>query len=530
VTRATVPQTVAIEATRPTRKAKLVVMVLLVLCTLGARLPGLLHDALWQDEIGVERVISQPSVADAITTIVHRESTPPAFYLLARAANRVVPGLEPAPRARAVRVLPLAFSLGCTILTFLLACELMPLWGAALAGVLAAFASQLVVHGSELRSYPLLAFVCVAFALALERAGARPSLARLMLLSLTVAFASLTHYFFLFTFMAGALWLFVSGLPRAALARVGVALAIGLVPLALWSPSWVRQYRNGIYGTAPRPFDLGRVLDLFPSLLAPQPFVTGTSLVTHPVTSVGAAMPVLVTLAVLVPGVLLLRVREGRLCGLLLVVPFGLVTSLVAVTGERVYSSRNLIGIAPFAATALAWGCVALPWRRVSYAAGLLVGALVVSGFVYGQINYGRTPYDRIAAVMIAQGFRPGEPIYWFGGSGGAAPVGWYLTSHEAADTWPRLVHARPRKAGACRALEVVARTQAGRDWLAQHAGAVLAEASLPQYGDVPQAARQSVDARVARVRFSPGILERRAGATNMLLLRVAGTPSPCVR
>ncbi|HMK11962.1 MAG TPA: glycosyltransferase family 39 protein, partial [Acidimicrobiales bacterium] len=466
----------------------------------------------------------------AITTIVHRESTPPAFYLLARTSDRVVTGLKPASRARAVRALPLAFSVGCTLLTFLLACELLPLWGAALAGVLAAFATQLVVHGSELRSYPVLAFACVAFAVVLERAATRPSLTRLALLSITAAFASLTHYFFLFTFAAGVLWLLLSGLPRTALARVGVALAIGLVPLAIWSPNWLRQYRNGIYGTAPRPFNLGRVLDLFPSLLAPQPFVTDTSLVTHTVTSIGAAMPVLVTLAVLVPGVLLLRHREGRLCGLLLVVPFALVTVLVAVTGERVFSSRNLIGIVPFAAVALAWGCVALPWRRVSYAAGLLVGALVVAGFAYGQVSFGRTPYDRIAGAMIAQGFRPGEPIVWFGASGGSAPVGWYLTSHEPADSWPRLVHARPRKTGACRALEVVARTQAGHDWLAQHADDVLAQTSLPQYGDVPQAARQSVDATVARVRFRPGILERPAGATNWLLFRVAGTPSPCVR
>lgn len=530
MTRATVPHTVAVGATHATRKAKLVVLVLLVACTLGARLPGLLHDALWQDEIGVERVMSQPSVADAIATIVHRESTPPAFYLLARAADRLVAGRPQASRARAVRVLPLAFSLGCTVLTFLLACELLSLWGAALAGVLAAFASQLVVHGSELRSYPMFAFACVAFALALERAAARPSPGRLALLSITVVLASLTHYFFLFTFAAGVLWLLVSGVPRAILARVGVALAIGLVPLAIWSPNWLRQYRNGVYGTAPRPFNVGRVLDLFPSLLAPQPFVTDTSLVTHPVISVGAAMPVLVTLAVLVPGVLLLRSREGRLCGLLLVIPFALVTSLVAVTGERVFSSRNLIGLAPFAAIALAWGCEALPWRRVSYAAGLLVGALVVTGFTYGEISFGRTPYDRIAGAMIAQGFRPGEPIVWFGGSGGAAPVGWYLTSHEPDDTWPRLVHAKPRRTGACRAVEVVARTQAGRDWLARHTAAVVAETSVPQYGDVPQAARQSDDARVARVRFGPGILDRPAGGTSWLLLRVAGVRSPCVR
>lgn len=500
--------------------------VLLVACTLAVRVPGALHDALWQDEIGVERVVSQPSVAAAIDTIVHRESTPPAFYLLARTADHVVTGLAPASRARAVRVLPLAFSLGCTALTFLLALELLPLWGAALAGVLATFASELVVHGSELRSYSLLPFACVAFAVALEKAAARRSLLRLALLSLTVALGSLTHYFFLFTFAAGILWILVSRLPRAALIRVGVALAIGLVPLAVWSPNWLRQYQNGIYGTAPRPFNLGRVLDLFPSLLAPQPFVTDTSLVTHSVISVGALLPVLVTLAVLVPSVLLLRRPEGRLSGLFLVVPFVLVTSLVAVTGERVFSSRNLIGIAPFAAIALAWGCASLPWRRTAYAAGVLVGGLVVAGFSYGQVDFGRTPYDRIADTMLAQGFRPDEPISWFGNWGGHLPVAWYLTSAEPPDTWPRLVSARP-SGGTCRALEVVARTEAGRHWLTEHRADVVAEASLPSYGDVPQA-RRGPDVIVARLRWRKGILDRPTAAPNWFLFREPGTPSSC--
>jgi hypothetical protein len=362
----------------------------------------------------------------------------------------------------------------------------------------------------------------------LERAAARPSFIRLVLVSGAVALGSLTHYFFLFTFVAGLLWLVVSRLPRRTITRVSAALAIGLVPLAVWSPNWLRQYQHGIYGTAPRPFNLGRVLDLFPSLLAPQPLVNDTSLVTHSVVSVGAPVPVVVTLAVLLPAALLVRRREGRLCGLFVLVPFLLVTGLVTVTGDRVYSSRNLIGVAPFAAIALAWGCASLPWRRTAYAAGILVSGLVVAGFAYAQVDFGRTPYDRIADTMLAQGFRPDEPIFWFGNWGGSLPVAWYLTSHEPADTWPRLIVAKPRKTGTCGALEVVARTQAGRTWLAQHAGAILAKTSVPQYGDVPQAG-QGVDAVVARIRWSPGIVDRPAGAMDWFLFRVAGRQSPCL-
>jgi hypothetical protein len=194
-----------------------------------------------------------------------------------------------------------------------------------------------------------------------------------------------------------------------------------------------------------------------------------------------------------------------------------------------VFSTRNLIGLAPFAAIALAWGCVSLPWRRASYAAGVLVGGLVVAGFAYGQVDFGRTPYDRIADAMLAQGFQPGEPIVWFGGWGGHLPVGWYLTSGEPADTWPRLVTARPRKEGVCDAVEVVARTELGRRWLSAHSDSILAQVSYPQFEDVPQG-RQHGDAIVARLRWSPDVLERSPGAPDWFLFRVPGTPSPCVR
>jgi hypothetical protein len=520
---------VAARAPQPRRSKVLAVGALLLVCTLGVRLPGALHDALWQDEVGTEHVIAQTTLGDALHAIVHRESTPPAFYLLARAADRLAPSSTPASRVHTVRVLPLAFSLGCTALTFALALELLPLWGAALAGLLVSFGSILVVHGSELRSYPLLAFASVAFAITLENAAARPrSPARLALLSGAVALGSLTHYFFLFTLAAGVVWLLVSDRRRGTLVRVGAAVAVGLVPLAVWSPWWLRQYRNGIYGTAPRPFDLGRVLDLFPSLFAPQAIVNDTSLVTHSVLSLGALLPIAVTLVVLVPSALLLRSPKGRLCGILVLVPFVVITTMVAVTGERVFSSRNLIGITPFAAIAVAWGCVSLPWRRAEFAAGALVGAVVIAGYAYGEIDLGRTPYDRIAAALTAQGLHAGEPIVWYGSWGGHVPVGWYLRSGESADAESQLVVARPTS-GSCTAVEVVARTDSGRAWLAGHGRAVIARASFPSYGDVLQGSRNS-DVIVARLRWSPRILERPPGSTNRFLFRLAETRSPCVR
>ena len=226
-----------------------------------------------------------------------------------------------------------------------------------------------------------------------------------------------------------------------------------------------------------------------------------------------------------------------RSCALFVLIPFLVVSLMVWVTGARVYRDRNLIGVAPFAAIALAWGCAALPWRRVSLAASLLVGALTVAGFAYGQTALGRTPYDRIANTMLRQGFRRGEPIYWFGSWEGQFPVGWYLTSDEPANTWPRLVLGQPRK-GACRALEVVARTATGRLWLFRHRDEIISEKPLPAFGDVPQG-RRNPDLIVARLRWRGAIrplallvaddVERPTLATaNVFVLRVAGAEPSC--
>lgn len=472
-------------------------------------------------------MIAQPTVGAALHRIVRGESTPPVFFLLARSTDRALGGLEPVSRAKAVRALSIAFSLGCALLTFVLAYELMPLWAAALAGLLISLGSVGVVYGSLLRAYALLAFSCVAFAFLLKRAAERPSLLRLALLSGVVALGSLTHYFFLFTLGAGVLWLLVSALPRRAIVRAGAALAVGLIPLAVWSPYWLRQYHNGIYATTPL-ISVRHFLELLPLLFTPQAVVSST----------GIGISAAVTLAVLVSAGLLLRRREGRLCALFVLAPFLIVSLLAWASGERVYRDRNLIGVAPFAAIALAWGCAAIPWRRASSAAGLLLAALLVAGFVYGEVDLGRTPYDRIASEMRRQGFHRGDPIIWFGSWGGQIPVGWYLTPGASAKAaWPRLVLSPPKQA-ACGAVEVVARSDSGRLWLSRHRGDILAESSLPAYGDVPLG-RRNPDLIVARLRWRGAVrvlaqlvekdVERPTLATNWFVFRVAGKRFHCL-
>jgi hypothetical protein len=498
------------------RSAPYVVLVLLLALTLSARVPGAIRLAVWQDEIASERVISQPSLRDALRQIVRGESTPPAFYVIARTGDRAIAGRGAERRVEVLRGLSIVFGLGCTAVTFALACELMSLWAATLAGLLVAFSSMLVLHGSELRAYSLLALACAAYALLLQRAAAQPVLVRLTLLSVVVAFGSLTHYFFLFTFVAGALWLVTPGLPRPVATRVGAALAMGLVPLAAWSPAWLQQYHRGAYATAPR-LTFARLTELMPILFAP-----------HAIAAAMGAGCIVVTLAVLGAAVLMLRRPDGRLCGLCVLVPVLAVTGIVWISGERVLQPRNLIGVAPFAAIALAWSCWSLPWRRAGYAAAVLVGALVASGFTYGQVSLGRTPYGRIAAEIRAQGFRPDEPILWFGRYYGITPVAWYLTADGPAGQWPRVEISSPTGTP-CRVVEVVARTRTGRRWLAKHRGAILAETSVPSYGDLPLG-RRTHDVVIARVSWSPGILDRPARGKNRHRFHLAAIHTPCLR
>jgi hypothetical protein len=297
--------------------------VLLLSCTLGARLPAAVHDPLWQDEIA-------------------------------------------------------------------LACKLLPLWAAALAGLIVSFSGQLVVHGAELRSYAMLALAYVAFAFLLERAVARPGRLRLALLAGVVAVGSLTHYFFLLALATGVLWLVSSVRERAVSLRVGAALAVGLVPLAVWSPYWLQQYQHSHFGPD---FTWARLVSFLPVLFAPDVIVR----------EAGRTVQVTVSLAVLGSAVLLLRRPEGRLYAALALLPL-LVGWVVWAAGQSgVGNPRNLIEVVPFVAIALSWACASLPWRRVSQAVAVLVGVLVIGGF-------GRAKDSRAHAVRPhrERGERPG--------------------------------------------------------------------------------------------------------------------------
>lgn len=489
----------------------------LMALALVTRTYGHLDEAVWEDEVGAMHVIELPSLSGALRQIVTHESTPPAYYVVARFVDQAFGWMSLDSQVRVLRVLSILFATGCVALTFVIARRLLELSGAILAALLAGLASILVIHGSELRAYPLLALVATAFAFQLPRALETLSSRDLALLAGVVAIGGLTHYFFLLTLAAGVLWLVLERPTSEARKRVGIALALGLVPLVLWSPAWLYQFRHGIFATAP-PFSLDRFSDVVTTLMWPQALSA----------DVGSFGRSLVTIAILAPALLLLRRRDGRLAALMLLVPL-LCSAFVAwSTGERIFSVRNLTAVAPFVAIVVAWACVSLPRRTLAAGAAGLALASVFFGYGYSELRLGRTPYDRVARELRAQRFRDDEPIVWFGDKAGVGPVAWYLTARGSRTAWPKYVLARP-SGGVCRAVQVIARTRAGRLWLHAHADRVLAETHVKSYGDGIQGRRGS-DISVARLSWTNDVLGSTRSGGSRVVFHLVGTRPPCLR
>lgn len=294
----------------------------------------------------------------------------------------------------------------------------MPLWGAALAGLVSALGWQFWRHGWELRPYSLFALTCALFVLALERAVEQPTRARLALLAAAVAAGAMTHYFFLFTLGGGLIWIY---LRKQHLRRLLVAVGVGLVPLAAWLPAFYKQFSSDRFRTLD--FSLASALETYGGL-----FVRG---------HVSLVLGLLVLGLVLFGAVRLWRASDtGRLWALSAVVPVA-ASSLVWLLGPDIYIVKNLIGAAPFAAIAIAAALMALP-RPLAMAATASAAALVVAGYVdkRGPII---PDYDLVAAALVQEGWQERDPILVFGPPYQLVhPLDWYLPGSrlEVAADW----------------------------------------------------------------------------------------------
>jgi hypothetical protein len=116
---------------------------------------------------------------------------------------------------------------------------------------------------------------------------------------------------------------------------------------------------------------------------------------------------------------------RGRACALAAVVPVA-IAALLWLAGLHVFEPRALMGAAPFAALAIAAG-LAASRRAVSVTIASTAAVLLVVGFARGS---GRIvpDYDRVAKALVAEGWRPSDPIVLFGSVYDYLhPLDWYL-------------------------------------------------------------------------------------------------------
>jgi 4-amino-4-deoxy-L-arabinose transferase-like glycosyltransferase len=377
----------------------------------------------------------EPTIGAALGRVEDTESTPPLWYGLAWMIEQAGFPVE------AGRLIGLVSSALLAGLVVVYARRLLPLWAAGLAGFIVALASQLVLRGAELRAYALYALLALAFAWLLERAAEKASWGRLAALAGVAAAGLLTHYFFVFVVLAAVAWLWTTPAFRRTRLPVSVSLAAAVLPFLLWLPSLVEQVENQRFSWI-GDFSLLKAVAVYSAF-----GWNAGPLYVRDLVQIGALDGILrvgVFLAVVAGCVLTWRLGpRGRLTAILALAPTGMV-ALLWVAGENLFTARNVLACAPFAAVAIAALAAALPQRWGRLAAALCV--LVVAGGLAREVQLAPPPYDEIADALVELGWEEeaDELVSITGGAhelsylGSAyairGPVSWYLPGH------PRLV------------------------------------------------------------------------------------------
>lgn len=379
------------------------------------------------------RIAIEPTLGAALDRVRDTESTPPLWYALAWGVEQA--GL-PVEAARGLGVAAGALLAGLLVAY---ARRLLPLWAAGLAGVVVALGSQLVLRGSELRAYGLYALLALLAAWLLERAAWSPSRGRLAALALATAAGLLTHYFFLLVLLTGIAWLWTSPSLQPARGRVLGAIAAGLLPFLAWVPFLWQQVENGRFSWIGdfSPLNAAAVYSTFVWNAGP--------LYVRELVDLGPLETILrIAALVVVAGGCAAAWRlgpRGRLAALLALGPVAL-AALLWLAGENLFTARNLLASAPFAAVAAAALAAALP-RRLGPVAGTALLAVVVAGLARER-ELAPPAYDEVADALVELGWERGDSVAIVGqaheltylGTPFAirGPVSWYLPGH------PRLV------------------------------------------------------------------------------------------
>jgi hypothetical protein len=401
------------------------VMLAVALVATAVRLPGVYTQAFWQDEVASARILDEPTFTGMLAHVARTESTPPLWYALGWLLRRAGTPLQD------VRLLSVLAGALLAALVVDVARRVVPVPLAALAGLFVALGGELVGHGQELRAYELLALVSLVFARCLLVEIGAPSRRRELALSAAVAAGGLTHYFFAFSVLAALIWLWLDRDVRAVRRRATAAIAAGGVVASLWAPVMLRQLHQGRFWWI-GPFRLRGVIAvparLFTYAYGNTPAGLGLSLAVLLLLAVGAAR-------------LGRASASGRLLAALALGPLAEAATVWA-GGVRIFALRNLIGIAPFVAVVAVAGLAAVP-RLAALTVGLAAAALLVLPFTpFAAARGGTPPYNALARELVAEGWKPSEPVAVFGNFYPyRAPLEWYLPHRPVLDAARPLDH-----------------------------------------------------------------------------------------
>jgi mannosyltransferase len=203
--------------------AVIAVGALLRFATLGVQRP-------WVDE-AVTAGLLRLDLGGMLSAVSTTESTPPLYYLLARAWAVVfgtgAVGLRSLSALLGTLTIPVAYAIGATLVS-----RRAGLFAAALTAV----SPPLVWYSQEARSYALLILLCALSLLFLAHALRGGTERDVILWALAAVLALLTHYFAAFLVAGEAVWL-LAAFPdrrRAAWGVAAVALCgVALLPLAI---------------------------------------------------------------------------------------------------------------------------------------------------------------------------------------------------------------------------------------------------------------------------------------------------------
>jgi hypothetical protein len=387
------------------------------LCAVASRLPAVYDRPFWEDEVASARVLSEPTVASMLHRVTETESTPPLWYSIAWLVHRCDVPL------RDERLLSVAFGAILAAAVVALARRFVSLPLAATAGLMTALGGEFVRHGHELRAYELLALLSCLFGLCIVRVVEAPTPARSAVLATSVALGAATHYFFAYSVLAVLGWLWLDPRARPLRKRASLAIAVGGAVAAACAPIMVAQYRHDHFAWI-GPFDLRSVLAVPLRLFTEA--ANGTAL--------GQALS-LISIVVVAAGCRrLAATAAGAAVATLAVLPI-VVSALAWLAGSDTFDLRNLIGVGPFLAVAVAAALDSLRRPLDATVAAATVAALVASLAVFGGDSLPR--YDAIARALSKDGWSAHAAIAVFGNATlYESPLDWYLPGRPTLEPW----------------------------------------------------------------------------------------------